>query len=183
MGRIRRDSDVWWNSAPHDLSILFHLLPRPVRATRLHTHAYLQPDVADMAIGDIELEGGASAHVYLSWLHPEKTAKVVVVGSKRILVYEGRFQQRALTLYDYQLDRSVPAPGEQAPVIPIEGIEGRSVSVDDGGEPLGRAASHFAWCIQNGQEPITSGRRMLPVVETLEAADRTATRGGNRRAQ
>src|SRR5262245_59883550 len=74
MGRIRRDASVWWNSAPHDLSILFHLLPRAVTAVRLHEHAYLQPGIADMAVCDLELEGGASAHVYLSWLHPEKTA-------------------------------------------------------------------------------------------------------------
>lgn len=178
MGRIRRDSDVWWNSAPHDLSILFRLVPEPLRSVRLHTHAYLQPGIADMAVCDLELANGTSAHVYLSWLHPEKTAKVVVVGSKRILAYEGRFQQRALTLYDYALDRSEPPPGRQAPIIPIEGFEGRPVPVEDAGEPLASAAQNFVESIQTGDEPLTSGRRMLPVVEALEAADRVATRGG-----
>lgn len=178
MGRIRRDSDVWWNSAPHDLSILFRLVPRPLAAVRLHTHAYLQPGIADMAVCDLELEGGTSAHLYLSWLHPEKTAKVVVVGSRRILVYEGRFQQRALTLFDYTLDRSAPAMGRQAPIIPIEGFTGRPVPVADDGEPLASAARDFVDAIQTGEEPLTSGRRMLPVVEALEAADRVATRGG-----
>src|SRR4029077_7445058 len=65
MGRIRRDSNVWWNSAPHDLSILFYLVPRSVVHVRLHQHAYLQPGIADMAVCDLELEGGVSAHVYL----------------------------------------------------------------------------------------------------------------------
>lgn len=178
MGRIRRDSDVWWNSAPHDLSILFRLVPQPLAAVRLHTHAYLQPGVADVAVCDLELAGGTSAHVYLSWLHPEKTAKVVVVGSRRILAYEGRFQQRALTLYDYTLDRSAPPAGRQAPIIPIEGFAGRPVPVADDGEPLASAARNFVESIQTGEEPLTSGRRMLPVVEALEAADRVATRGG-----
>jgi predicted dehydrogenase len=178
MGRIRRDSDVWWNSAPHDLSILFRLVPRPIAAVRLHTHAHLQPGIADMAVCDLELAGGTSAHVYLSWLHPEKTAKVVVVGSRRILVYEGRFQQRALTLYDYGLDRSAPPPGRQAPIIPIEGFAGRPVPVADDGEPLASAARDFVDSIRTGEEPLTSGRRMLPVVEALEAADRVATRSG-----
>jgi len=178
MGRIRRDSDVWWNSAPHDLSILFRLVPEPLRTVRLHTHAYLQPGVADMAVCDLELANGTSAHIYLSWLHPEKTAKVVVVGSERILVYEGRFQQRALTIYDYRLDRSAPPPGRQAPIIPIEGFTGRDVPVADDGEPLAAAAHDFVSSIQSGDEPLTSGRRMLPVVEALEAADRAATRGG-----
>lgn len=179
MGRIRRDSDVWWNSAPHDLSILFRLLPRPLTAVRLHTHAYLQPGIADMAVCDLELEGGVSAHVYLSWLHPEKTAKVVVVGSRRILVYEGRFRQRALTVYDYALDRTEPAAGRGAPTIPIDAPAGRPVPVAEDGEPLAAAARNFVECIQTGEEPLTSGRRMLPVVEALEAADRVATRGGS----
>jgi predicted dehydrogenase len=177
MGRIRRDSDVWWNSAPHDLSILFHLVPERLRDLRLHLHAHVQPGVADMAVGDLEFEGGASAHVYLSWLHPEKTAKVVVVGSERILVYEGRFQQRALTLYDYELDRSEPV-GAGAPIVPITRCESRDVPVPDGAEPLARAAQHFVECIRGGTEPLTSGRRMLPVVEALERGHRDATRGG-----
>lgn len=178
MGRIRRDSDVWWNSAPHDLSILFRLVPKPLASVRLHTHAYLQPGVADMAVCDLELEGGTSAHVYLSWLHPEKTAKVVVVGSRRLLVYEGRFQQRALTLYDYTLDRTEPPPGGGAPIIPVAASKGRPVPVADEGEPLACAARNFVESVQTGEEPLTSGRRMLPVVEALEAADRVATRGG-----
>jgi predicted dehydrogenase len=104
MGRIRRDSNVWWNSAPHDLSILFYLVPRPVKAVGLHLHTHLQPGVADMAVCDLELEGGVTAHVYLSWLHPEKTATVTVVGRDRMLAYEGRFEKRAITLFDYAID-------------------------------------------------------------------------------
>src|SRR4029453_10239561 len=78
MGRIRRDSNVWWNSAPHDLSILFYLVPRPVKTVQLYLSTYLQRGVADMAVCHLELEGGVTAHVYLSWLHPEKTATVTV---------------------------------------------------------------------------------------------------------
>jgi predicted dehydrogenase len=179
MGRIRRDSNVWWNSAPHDLSILFHLVPRPVTAMRLHLHAYLQPGVADMAVGDLELEGGVSAHVYLSWLSPEKTAKVVVVGSKRILVYEGRFQQRALVLHDYDLDRTAPAAGAGAPIVPITNQTARPVEVaDDGTDPLTRAARHFVECVLGDREPLTSGASALRALEVLDGAERHATGGG-----
>ena len=140
MGRIRRDSSVWWNSAPHDLSILFHLLPRAVTAVRLHEHAYLQPGIADMAVCDLELEGGASAHVYLSWLHPEKTATVTVVGRERMLAYEGRFEKRrphAVRLHARSLDAGrhrrrahradLPdSPGGRFEVPAGEGAAGRS---------------------------------------------------------
>lgn len=179
MGRIRRDSNVWWNSAPHDLSILFHLVPRPVARLQMHLHHYLQPGVADMAVCDIELEGGVSAHIYLSWLHPEKTAKVFVIGSERMLAYEGRFEKRAVTLFDYTIDRTAPAASAgSAPIVPITNFAGKALEIAGGAEPLGLAAEHFVESIQNGTEPLTSGARSLRVVEALEAADRAAIRGG-----
>jgi predicted dehydrogenase len=180
MGRIRRDSNVWWNSAPHDLSILFHLVPRPVTAIRLHQHAYLQPGIADMAVCDLELEGGVSAHIYLSWLHPEKTAKVVVVGRERMLAYEGRFEKRGITLYDYTLDLSPPPRSGRGalPIVPVSAFSGRALEVPAGDEPLALAAAHFVECIRDGREPLTSGARSLRVVEVLERGDRTATHGG-----
>jgi UDP-2-acetamido-3-amino-2,3-dideoxy-glucuronate N-acetyltransferase len=181
MGRIRRDSSVWWNSAPHDLSILLHLVPRSVTAVRLHQHAYLQPGIADMAVCDLELEGGVSAHVYLSWLHPEKTAKVVVVGRERMLAYEGRFEKRGITLYDYALDLTQPRnarPGT-VPIVPISGFAGRPLEVPAAVEPLALAAEHFIACVRTGAEPLTSGARSLRVVEVLERAERTATGRGD----
>jgi predicted dehydrogenase len=179
MGRIRRDSNVWWNSAPHDLSILFYLVPRPVRQVRLHQHAYLQPGIADMAICDLELEGGVSAHIYLSWLHPEKTAKVTVVGRERMLAYEGRFEKRGITLYDYTIDRSAPSGAGGVPILPISQFAARRLEVPAAAEPLSLAAQHFAESILAGTEPLTSGARSLRVVEVLEAAERSATSGGS----
>jgi UDP-2-acetamido-3-amino-2,3-dideoxy-glucuronate N-acetyltransferase len=180
MGRIRRDSNVWWNSAPHDLSILFHLVPRPVTAIRAHQHTYLQPGIADMVTCDLELEGGVSAHIYLSWLHPEKTAKVVVVGRERMLAYEGRFEKRGITLYDYTLDWTPPPRSDRGavPIVPVSAFSGRVLEVPAGDEPLALAATHFVECIRDGVEPLTSGARSLRVVEVLEQGDRTATRGG-----
>ena len=180
MGRIRRDSNVWWNSAPHDLSILFYLVPRAVKAVDLHLHAYLQPGVADMAVCDLELEGGVTAHVYLSWLHPEKTATVTVIGRDRMLAYEGRFEKRAVILFDYAVDPSLPATAEPGgiPVVPITKFEGRRLDVALDAEPLRLAAGHFVASILEGTEPLTSGARSLRVVETLETADRTARRSG-----
>lgn len=178
MGRIRRDSSVWWNSAPHDLSILFHLVPRAVTSVRLHLHTHLQPGVADMATCALELEGGVTAHVYLSWLHPEKTATVTVVGRERMLAYEGRFEKRAVTLFDYAVDTVAPAGAGAAPIVPITKFEGRKLDVPLGAEPLAAAAEHFVDCVRHGREPLTSGARSLRVVETLEIADATAVRGG-----
>jgi len=177
MGRIKRDSNVWWNSAPHDLSILLYLVPRKVTHVRLHEHAFLQAGIADVAVCDLELEGGVSAHVYLSWIHPEKTAKVVVVGRELMLVYEGRFEKRGVTLYDYTLDRDARG-ADQAGIVPISNFAGRPLEVPSGAEPLALAAAHFAESILAGTEPLTSGARSLRVVEVLEAAEHAATGSG-----
>ena len=179
MGRIKRDSNVWWNSAPHDLAILLYLVPRRVLEVRLHEHSYLQPGIADMVVGDLELEGGVSAHLYLSWLHPEKTATVTVVGRERMLAYEGRFEKRGLTLYDYAIDRANGSgDASAASIIPIRHLAARRLELPAAAEPLALAAEHFIDSIRNGTEPLTSGARSLRVVEVLEAAEHAATRGG-----
>src|SRR5262249_23605518 len=87
MGRIRRDSDVWWNSAPHDLSILRYFVRDAVERVHVERFTYLQPGVADMCVGTVQFAGGVSAHIYLSWLSPLKRASVVVVGTRAMLVY------------------------------------------------------------------------------------------------
>jgi predicted dehydrogenase len=179
MGRIKRDSNVWWNSAPHDVSILLYLVPRRVLQVRLHEHAYLQPGIADMAVCDLELEGGVSAHIYLSWLHPEKTAKVTVIGRERMLAYEGRFEKRGITLYDYAIEPPNGKGAEQgAPIVPITHFAAHRLEVPAAVEPLALAAEHFVDSILAGTEPLTSGARSLRVVEVLEAAEHAATRGG-----
>jgi UDP-2-acetamido-3-amino-2,3-dideoxy-glucuronate N-acetyltransferase len=172
MGRIRRDSNVWWNSAPHDVAILLHLVPRHVLRARLHEHAHLRPGIADMAVCDLELEGAVSAHVYLSWLHPEKTASVTVIGSERMLRYEGRFEKRRLTLYDYALDTD----DHHGNLVPVRQFAARPLEVAAGAEPLALAAAHFVESIRTGREPLSSGARSLRVVEVLEAAEHAATR-------
>ena len=178
LGRIKRDSNVWWNSGPHDISVLLYLVPRPVARVQLHEHCHLQPGIADMVVCDLELEGGVSAHVYLSWLHPEKTAKVVVVGRERMLTYEGRFEKRALTLYDYALDTSASGRAEAASIVPVTRFAAHPVEVPAAAEPLALAAEHFLESILAGTEPLTSGARSLRVVEVLEAAEHAARGGG-----
>src|SRR5262249_27407811 len=114
------------------------------------------------------------------WLHPEKVAKVIVVGRKGMLGYEGRFEQRALVLYDYALDPSMPAdvgPGA-VPIVPVTRFTPQQLEVPGGTEPLALAAEHFIESVLAGTEPLSSGARSLRVVEALEAADRAAYRGG-----
>ncbi len=168
MGRIRRDSNVWWNSAPHDLAILRYLAPSEVTAIRVEQFPYLQQGIADIAVATVRLSDGVSAHMYLSWLSPVKAASVVAVGSAGMLQFEGRFGQRKLTFYDY----SVTDPGTvRDNVVPIPRFEAAEVIPGGNEEPLALAAGAFVQFVQSGVPPPSAGEYSARVVELLEAAE------------
>jgi len=168
MGRIRRDSNVWWNSAPHDLAILRYLAPQAVADIRVEQFAYLQRNVADMAVATVRLADGVSAHVYLSWLSPVKAASVVAVGSKGMLQFEGRFGQRQLTFFDYAV--ADPAAVHDN-VVPIPRFEASEVVPGGDEEPLALAAQAFVQSVQSGIAAPSAGEYSARVVELLEAAE------------
>jgi predicted dehydrogenase len=166
MGRIRRDSDVWWNSAPHDLSILCYLVPNRVEQVRLDGFTYLQPGIADMAVATLRLAGGVSAHLYLSWLSPLKVASIVVVGSHGMLHYEGRFGQRALRFFEYEVTNPAAVTDN---VVPIPRFEATETIRGGQEEPLELAAAAFVAAVAQGAPAPSAGEYSQRVVELLEA--------------
>jgi predicted dehydrogenase len=173
MGRIRRDSNVWWNSAPHDLSILCHLVPGEVEQVRVESFTYLQPGIADIAVGSVRLSGGVSAHIYLSWLSPVKVASIVIVGSQGMLHYQGRFEERTLKYFAYEIaDPATVADN----VVPITRFEATETIQGGNEEPLTLAAEAFIESIRSGVPAPSAGRYSQRVVELLEAE--AAPRGG-----
>jgi predicted dehydrogenase len=166
MGRIRRDSNVWWNSAPHDLSILCYLVPGAVESVRCEGFAYLQQGIADITVATVRLGGGVSAHIYLSWLSPLKVASIVVVGSQGMLHYEGRFGQRALRFFHYE----VADPGTVTDnVVPIPTFEATETIKGGTEEPLALAAQAFVTSVRTGRPAASAGEYSRRVVELLEA--------------
>jgi len=166
MGRIRRDSNVWWNSAPHDLAILRYLVPAAVEQVRVEGFAYLQPGIADIAVATVTLAGGVSAHVYLSWLSPLKVASIVVVGSQGMLHYEGRFGQRALHYFDYEVADPASVTDN---VVPIPAFAASETITGGAEEPLALAAQAFVTSVRTGVPAPSAGEHSQRVVELLEA--------------
>lgn len=166
MGRIRRDSDVWWNSAPHDLSILCYLAPNAVESVRRDGFSYLQRDTADISVATLRLSDGVSAHIYLSWLSPLKAASVVVVGSRGMLHYEGRFGQRALRFFEYQVADPASVTDN---VVPIPAFAATDTIRGGAEEPLVLAACAFITSVRTGTPAPSAGEHSQRVVELLEA--------------
>lgn len=183
LGRIKRDSNVWWNSAPHDASIVLYLLSARPTAVNLHGYRYLQANLEDLNMAVIEMSDGVSAFVYHNWLYPENTAKLTVIGSKRLLVYEGKFEKRALTLYDYEVencDTSRFSPAELPTTLPSKMIAERKLEGFLDQEPLAAAVEDFLEAVRGGREPVSNGDFSLKVLAVLEAGERSVQRHGAR---
>jgi len=181
IGRIRCESNVWWNSAPHDLSILRYLIKQEVRTVSLRAHAYLQDGIEDVALASLEMEDNISVSIHLSWFHPISTASLVIVGSKGAIFYEGRFKKRRVVLYRYHLGtpptqrvQGVPTPN----FIPIQSSVEREITDFGSEEPLRTSCLNFIMAIAEGIEPPTSGRNSLRTLKVLEAGEVSMRAGG-----
>lgn len=166
-GRIRRDSNVWWNSAPHDLSMLCHLVPGAVESVHMEGFSYLQPGIADFTAGTVCLEGGVSAHIYLSWLSPLKVASMSITGSLGMLHFEGRFGKRKVSLYEYRI--TDPATVTEN-LVPFENFSLVEEVTGGDEEPLALAVRAFVKSIRTGVPAPSAGRYSQRVVEILESA-------------
>jgi predicted dehydrogenase len=181
LGRIKRDSNVWWNSAPHDVSIVLYILAAEPRSITLHGYRYLQRNLEDLNMAIMEMAGGASAFIYHNWLFPENTAKLTVIGSKKMLVYEGKFEKRGITLYDYIVDYGMGEASSKADlpttipskILAVHDMEGLTVQ-----EPLALAVNDFLGSIRNGHAPLSDSRFSLRVLQVLEAGERSLKAGG-----
>ena len=182
LGRIKRDSNVWWNSAPHDVSILLYLLKGRPASVALHGYRYLQPDVEDLNMAAVEMSDGASAFIYHNWLFPENTAKLTVIGSKKMLAYEGKFDKRAATLYEYATgpEAGGGASQELANTIPSKIIAERQLEGVASEEPLATAVADFLGSIRERRAPVSDGHFSLKVIAVLEAAEQSLRSGGKK---
>jgi predicted dehydrogenase len=175
LGRVRSDVNAMWNLAPHDVSIVLHVLGHPAVAVSARGVAALQPGVEDVVFMDIEFENGALAHVHVSWLDPQKVRRMVVLGTERMVIYDDVSRDETITVFDKGFDRAADDPtgfrmrDNGARVVPLERKE-----------PLSLECAEFVDCIRSGREPLTGGRHALDVVRVLEAAQRSLDSGGRR---
>jgi len=182
LGRIKRDSNVWWNSGPHDISIILYLLSADPTSICLHGYNYLQAKLQDLNMAVMEMDNGTSAFIYHNWIYPENTAKLTIVGAKRSLVYEGKFDRRSLTIYEYAVDNSPTAqPPETLPTtIPAKITAEHKIEGIYEQEPLALAVNDFLESIQFARTPLSDGEFSLKVLATLEAGEQSLRSGGKK---
>lgn len=168
-GKLRKEENVLWSFAPHDISVIIDILGIPEKVSA-RGNAYLQKDVADTTISVFEFSGGKAAHVFVSWLNPFKEQKLSVIGSKAMAVFDDQTKDK-LVVYRHEVKW---LPNEYPDAVKAEGkvIE---ISAD---EPLLEEAKHFMDCVESRKKPSTDGLNGLNVLRVLDACQRSMENGG-----
>ena len=171
LGRIRTEENALWNFAPHDIHVLLRLLREYPQEVTCQGGTYLHHDVADVTMTLLTFPSGVRGHVFVSWLHPYKEHKLVVVGDRGMAVFDDvlPFSEK-LTLYRHRVDWI-----ERFPVA-VRGA-GEAVAIEDR-EPLEIECRHFLECVLTRQRPRTDGDNGVVVLRVLEACQESLRRGG-----
>ena len=170
MGKIRQEENALWSFAPHDISVILSLVGQmPVQVTATGG-AYLQPNIADVTVSHLLFDRGTRSHIFVSWLHPYKEQRLVVVGSRQMAVFEDTRPDNKLLLFDKHIEWKNGA---------IEAAKSSAVPVEfSAEEPLRRECQHFLDCMQSRSVPVTPGDEGVRVLQVLQACQRSLQMNG-----
>jgi len=163
-GKMRHEENILWSFAPHDISMILSLTGTAPHRVMAIGHSYLQPGVADTTTTHLSFPNGVNAHIYVSWLHPFKDQKLVVIGENGMAVFDDTQPwSDKLILYPHRVEL-----GGRAPV--AERADGQAIALTEQ-EPLREECAHFLACVASGTTPRTNGAEGLRVLQVLHAAE------------
>ena len=174
IGKLRTEEDILWSFAPHDISVILMLLEEEPAKVSAFRGDYLNTGIYDVTLTTLEFKNGVKSHIFVSWLHPFKEQKLVVVGSKAMVVFDDISREK-LFLYPHTIewrDGKIPvAHKADYKVIPVEERE-----------PLKEELRHFMECVAERKRPRTDGSEGLRVLRILESADHGLSDNATRRS-
>ena len=168
LGRVRRQENVLWSLAPHDVAVFLYLLEEMPSEVHCFGHAWLQPGVEDVCFLELRFPRGQLAAAQFSWLDPGLERKLSVVGRRGMAVVDELNPQSRLRVTDrrYDAEKGVTLPGtDRFPPLASE-------------QPLARECRHFLQCLRTGKRPRSGAVLGHRVVQVLEAATASLREGG-----
>ena len=169
LGVIRSEENAWWSLAPHDVSIVLHLMnEQPIEVSAIGG-TYLQDGIPDIVHATLQFDNGAVAHVHVSWLDPVKIRRMTVTGSKAMAVFDDMSDEKLVLRTDEIRKQDGQYSIDKVP----QTIEGLPDS-----EPLRSMATSFLESIRSGMPPRSDGWDGLRVVRVLEAVQTSLDTGG-----
>jgi UDP-2-acetamido-3-amino-2,3-dideoxy-glucuronate N-acetyltransferase len=171
LGKFRTEENILWSFAPHDISVILHLLNEMPVSVSATGGSYLNARIADVTVTNMDFASGAKAHIFVSWMHPFKEQRLVVMGEKGMVLFDDVNPKRKITLYECPIDHAtgepLPGPGEGRPL----DIEMK--------EPLRAECGHFIECVHLGKTPMTDGEEGLRVLRVLAACQKSLEKRGD----
>jgi UDP-2-acetamido-3-amino-2,3-dideoxy-glucuronate N-acetyltransferase len=171
LGKVRQEENILWSFAPHDISVICSLLGAQPIEVSASGGSYLQTGIADVTITNLTFAAGVRAHIFVSWLHPYKEQKLVVVGDRKMAVFDDTAREGKLKIYDKGIEWRSGQP------VPRQTSE--TTLFFEELEPLRLECEHFLTCIQERQQPLTGGESALTVLKVLEGCQISLERGGS----
>ena len=171
LGKVRQEENILWSFAPHDISVILLLMggALPEWASTSGQH-YLQHEIADVTMTCLAFPGRPRAHIFVSWLHPFKEQKLVVIGSRKMAVFDDVIKDGKLKIYDKGIDMK---DGQ-----PVIRQTAESTLFFPEMEPLREELAHFVDCVRTRRTPRTDGANGLRVLRVLDACQRSIDAGG-----
>ena len=180
LGRIRRDCNALWNFAPHDVSIMLHLLEEPVVEVTAKGFSFIEPGIDDVCFASLTFESGIGANLHVSWIDPRKTRLTTVVGDEKMAVYNDVSVDQPLWL----IDSGVAKDRDLGEYESMSDFQWRTRSGDivipriEMSEPLKNEITAFGEACTTRVAPRTNAEHGVEVVRVLEAIDRSAQASG-----
>lgn len=180
LGRIRRDTNALWNFAPHDISIMNHLLGETPCAVTAKGFSFIQPGIDDVCFASLTYPSGVGANLHVSWIDPRKTRLMTVVGDQKMAIYNDVSTDQPLWMVDSGVARDATLGEYES----LGDFQWRTRAGDivipriPMSEPLRAEIEAFGNAAAgNGTVP-TDGRHGLEVVKVLAAIDESAHNDG-----
>ncbi len=180
LGRIRRDCNALWNFAPHDVSIMLHLLEEPVVEVTAKGFSFIEQGIDDVCFASLTFASGIGANLHVSWIDPRKTRLTTVVGDEKMAIYNDVSVDQPLWL----VDSGVAKDRDLGEYESMSDFQWRTRSGDivipriEMSEPLKNEITAFGEACSTRNAPRTDGDHGLEVVRVLEAIDRSAQANG-----
>lgn len=169
IGKIRTEENILWSFAPHDISVMLSLLDEMPSQVTCQGSAHLSQNVMDVTLSHFEFPSGVQAHIFVSWLHPIKEQRLVVVGSEKMAVFDDTAEHK-LVLYPHKVEWKNRIPTAIK-------ADAEAVALDDR-EPLRAECQHFLDCVETRTAPVSNGAEGLRVLRVLDACQRALHNGG-----
>ena len=169
IGKIRTEENILWSFAPHDISVMLSLLNEMPARVSCMGGAYLNQEITDVTLSHLEFPSGVQAHIFVSWLHPIKEQRLVVVGSEKMAVFDDTAEHK-LILYPHKVEWKNRIPTAVK-------AKGEIVELEDR-EPLRAECQHFLDCVESRTSPVSDGEEGLRVLRVLDACQRALENGG-----